>query len=210
MGKTLVNMIAESGDLELGGALEASGHPDLGADAGVLAGVKALGVQLTDDALSVLAKADALIDFTIPKVSVELAALSAQARITHVIGTTGCSVDDEAKFRAAARHAVIVKSISASALASTDSASSVSCTPSAFAPASTPASAPRSGWPLASSAPPSSRSPLSAIIFTSVLPMRPPAPATTTRSATMIPLTAPCCVRRNTARWPARTTVWQE
>lgn len=110
MGRTLVKMIAESGDLELGGALEAGGHPDLGADAGTLAGVKPLGVQLTDDALPVLAKADALIDFTVPKVSVELTALSAQARITHVIGTTGCSADDEAKIRAAARHAVIVKS----------------------------------------------------------------------------------------------------
>ena len=34
----------------------------------------------------------------------------AQARIVHVIGTTGFSPDDETKIRAAARHAVIVKS----------------------------------------------------------------------------------------------------
>jgi 4-hydroxy-tetrahydrodipicolinate reductase len=110
MGRTLVKMIAESGDLVLGGALEANGHPDLGADAATLAGVKALGVQLTDDALPVIAKADALIDFTIPKVSVELASLAAQARIVHVIGTTGLSAEDETKIRAAARHAAIVKS----------------------------------------------------------------------------------------------------
>ncbi|HUO90037.1 MAG TPA: 4-hydroxy-tetrahydrodipicolinate reductase, partial [Rhizomicrobium sp.] len=44
------------------------------------------------------------------KTSVELAALAAQARIVHVIGTTGLSADDEAKIRAAARHAVIIKS----------------------------------------------------------------------------------------------------
>ncbi len=36
--------------------------------------------------------------------------LAAQARIVHVIGTTGLSKDDDAKIRAAARHAVIVKS----------------------------------------------------------------------------------------------------
>ncbi len=60
--------------------------------------------------LPLLAKADAVVDFTIPKVSVELAALAAQARIVHVIGTTGLSADDETKIRAAARHAVIVKS----------------------------------------------------------------------------------------------------
>jgi 4-hydroxy-tetrahydrodipicolinate reductase len=110
MGQTLIRMIAQSGDLVLGGALEAHGHPDLGADAATLAGAKALGVALTDDALPLLAKADAVVDFTIPKVSVELAALAAQARITHVIGTTGFSADDETKIRAAARHAVIVKS----------------------------------------------------------------------------------------------------
>jgi 4-hydroxy-tetrahydrodipicolinate reductase len=63
-----------------------------------------------DDPLPLIAKAQALIDFTTPKSSVELAALAAQARIVHVIGTTGFSADDEAKIRAAARHAVIVKS----------------------------------------------------------------------------------------------------
>jgi 4-hydroxy-tetrahydrodipicolinate reductase len=63
-----------------------------------------------DDPLPLIAKAEALIDFTTPKTSVELAALAAQARIVHVIGTTGFSDDDEAKIRAAARHAVIVKS----------------------------------------------------------------------------------------------------
>jgi 4-hydroxy-tetrahydrodipicolinate reductase len=63
-----------------------------------------------DDPLPLIAKADALIDFTTPKTSVELAALAAQARIVHVIGTTGFTADDETKIRAAARHAVIVKS----------------------------------------------------------------------------------------------------
>jgi 4-hydroxy-tetrahydrodipicolinate reductase len=110
MGRTLVRAVSETADCAVAGALEAHGHPDLGADAGVLAGLPASGVPLTDDALPLLANADALIDFTIPKVSVELAALSAQARIVHVIGTTGFSDDDDARIRAAARHATIVKS----------------------------------------------------------------------------------------------------
>jgi 4-hydroxy-tetrahydrodipicolinate reductase len=63
-----------------------------------------------DDPLPLVAGAQALIDFTRPAASVALAALAAQARIVHVIGTTGFSDDDEAKIRAAARHAVIVKS----------------------------------------------------------------------------------------------------
>lgn len=63
-----------------------------------------------DDPLPLIAGAQALIDFTRPSASVALAALAAQARIVHVIGTTGFSAEDEAKLRAASRHAVIVKS----------------------------------------------------------------------------------------------------
>lgn len=110
MGRTLVRAIAETKDCVLAGALESKGHPDLGADAAVLAGLPAAGVPVTDDPLPLIAHADAVIDFTIPKVSIDLAALAAQARIVHVVGTTGLSVEDEAKIRAAARHAVIVKS----------------------------------------------------------------------------------------------------
>ncbi|MGH6869994.1 MAG: 4-hydroxy-tetrahydrodipicolinate reductase [Rhizomicrobium sp.] len=63
-----------------------------------------------DDPLAAIAAAQALLDFTTPANSVALAALAAQARIVHVIGTTGFSDDDDTKIRAAARHAVIIKS----------------------------------------------------------------------------------------------------
>ena len=51
-----------------------------------------------------------MIDFTAPAATVEMAALAAQARIVHVVGTTGMGADDLAKLEAAARHAVIVRS----------------------------------------------------------------------------------------------------
>ena len=76
----------------------------------MLAGLKPSGIALTDDPLPAIAQAHAIIDFTVPKVSVELAALAAQARIVHVIGTTGLAPADEAKIAAAARHAIVVKS----------------------------------------------------------------------------------------------------
>ena len=110
MGRALVRAIAARSDCVLAGALEARGHGGLGKDAGTLAEIDANGVLLTDDPLPLLAKAQALIDFTIPRVSVELAALAAQARIVHVLGTTGLSAEDDAKIAAAARHAVIVRS----------------------------------------------------------------------------------------------------
>jgi 4-hydroxy-tetrahydrodipicolinate reductase len=110
MGQTLIRLLAETKDCVLAGALEAPHHPELGQDAGTLAGLKPLGVALTDDPLPAIATAHAILDFTVPKVSVELAALAAQARIVHVIGTTGLAPADDAKIAAAARHAVVVKS----------------------------------------------------------------------------------------------------
>ena len=60
-----------------------------------LAGLQPNGIKLTADPLPLIADAQAIIDFTRPMVSVMLADLAAQARIVHVIGTTGFSADDE-------------------------------------------------------------------------------------------------------------------
>jgi 4-hydroxy-tetrahydrodipicolinate reductase len=110
MGQALVRAIANAQEFSLHGALARKGHPDIGNDAGTIAGLKPLGVALSDDPLPALKDAQVLIDFTTPVFSVELAALSAQARIVDVIGTTGLSKNDDEKIAAAARHAVIVKS----------------------------------------------------------------------------------------------------
>jgi 4-hydroxy-tetrahydrodipicolinate reductase len=111
MGRTLTKTIAEApGKARLAGAVERPGAEALGRDAGALAGVGELGVAVTDDALPLFAQADGVLDFTIPAATVGFAKLAAQARIVHVIGTTGCSAEDEAKIAAAARHAVVIKS----------------------------------------------------------------------------------------------------
>jgi 4-hydroxy-tetrahydrodipicolinate reductase len=110
MGRALVRALAESDGMRLAFALERAGHGDLGRDAGELAGLPRNGVTLTDDVLAALSKSDAVLDFTAPAASVATADLAAQARIVHVIGTTGFSDADLARLKAAARHAVIVKS----------------------------------------------------------------------------------------------------
>jgi 4-hydroxy-tetrahydrodipicolinate reductase len=68
-----------------------------------------IGVKVTDDALEAFAKAQAVVDFTAPAATVEFAALAAQARAVHVIGTTGLEPDHLARIEAAARHAVIIR-----------------------------------------------------------------------------------------------------
>ncbi len=110
MGITLLHAIAEAADLKLAFALERAGHANLGRDAGTLSGRPPADIPLTDDILTAVSKSDAVLDFTTPAASVALADLAAQARIVHVIGTTGFSDADLLRLNAAARHAVIVKS----------------------------------------------------------------------------------------------------
>jgi 4-hydroxy-tetrahydrodipicolinate reductase len=110
MGQTLIRLIHETSGVELHAAVERDSSPFIGRDAGELSGLGPIGIEVTSDALAAFVHADGVIDFTSPKSSVEFATLAAQARIVHVIGTTGCSSEDEAKFDAAARHARVVKS----------------------------------------------------------------------------------------------------
>ncbi len=110
MGQTLTRLISADDRLQLAGGLEAAGAPALGQDIAALAGLPDCGLTASDDALALLAEADGVIDFTTPAASVELAGLAAQARIVHIIGSTGFDSGQEQAIAAAARHARIVKS----------------------------------------------------------------------------------------------------
>jgi 4-hydroxy-tetrahydrodipicolinate reductase len=110
MGCTLVRAASETKGFAVVGALEDKRSAALGKDAGAVAGINALGVKVVDDPAQLLAKADAIIDFTTPAATVALAALAASAKLVHVIGTTGFAPADEKEIAAAARGAVIIKS----------------------------------------------------------------------------------------------------
>jgi 4-hydroxy-tetrahydrodipicolinate reductase len=110
MGQALLRAVRENEDATVIGALEREGSPLIGKDAGELAGLGHLGVPVTDDPLPLFARADGVLDFSAPAASVLYAGYAAQARIVHVIGTTGCTAEDDARIAAAARHATIVKS----------------------------------------------------------------------------------------------------
>ena len=110
MGQALIRVIHETASVTLHAAIEREGSPFIGKDAGELAGTGPLGVLVTSDPLEAFLHAEGVVDFTAPVASVTFAGLAAQARIVHVIGTTGCSIEDEEKFSAASRHARIVKS----------------------------------------------------------------------------------------------------
>lgn len=110
MGRMLIRAVAEAEGCTLAGAIEREGSAALGQDAGTLAGLPPLGVNVTDDPLPVFAAAEGVLDFSTPAATTHFAELAAQARIVHVVGTTGLSEADLARLEAAAHHARIVRS----------------------------------------------------------------------------------------------------
>ncbi len=109
MGQMLIETVTASDKLRLVGVTERPGHAWCGQDLGVVMGGVESGVPVTDDPIEVIAKAQAVIDFTSPDVSAANAELCAQARAVHVIGTTGFDETHLAKIAAAARHAPIIR-----------------------------------------------------------------------------------------------------
>jgi 4-hydroxy-tetrahydrodipicolinate reductase len=109
MGRALIEAATKTEGVRLAAAVEQKGHPAVGQDAGVLAGLPALSLPVTDDVVVGIGSADAILDFTAPAASVVFAELAAQTGKIHVIGSTGFNAKEEAAVAAAAGKAVIVK-----------------------------------------------------------------------------------------------------
>lgn len=102
MGGRLVSLICESAVLQLVGAIERTGHPSVGKDAGDVAGCGRLGIPVTDN-LTVLAdRAEVLIDFTSPEGTLHNLRVMAGCGKAMVIGTTGLSGEQLSELQAGA------------------------------------------------------------------------------------------------------------
>lgn len=109
MGQALVRAVHDIEGCVVAGGTEPAGSALVGRDIGELAGIGPLDIAIVDDPLPLIAKVDGILDFTVPAASTSFAGFAAQARIVHVIGTTGFSSADEKKLQAAARHATVIK-----------------------------------------------------------------------------------------------------
>ena len=109
MGKTLIQMLSSAEDLTLGAAFERPESPALGVDAGLHAGVGALGVTVSADVAAALDDFDLLIDFSVPDATLALLPLLTGAAKKLVIGTTGFDAGGEAAISAAADRIPILK-----------------------------------------------------------------------------------------------------
>jgi 4-hydroxy-tetrahydrodipicolinate reductase len=110
MGRALTRAVLGEEKMRLVGALDRPDAEVQGEDAGTPAGAGLTGVPVSADPVAAFAEADVVLDFTSPEATLAYAELAAQARVVHVIGTTGLGPEHEERLKAAARHCRIVKS----------------------------------------------------------------------------------------------------
>ncbi|MDE0887312.1 MAG: 4-hydroxy-tetrahydrodipicolinate reductase [Myxococcota bacterium] len=101
MGERIRHWVAAHEALELAGALEAPGHPQLGEEI-------APGVVLGSDPGAALAGMDAVIDFTTPEATLAVLGAASEVGVPYVTGTTGFSEDQRAVVRALAQEIAVV------------------------------------------------------------------------------------------------------
>ncbi len=97
MGKVLVSLVQEHQEARLVGAIEAAGHWALGKDAGEVAGLGPIGVNVSSDYAAVAAPDTVALDFTVPEAALAHLRTAVAAGAAIVIGTTGWSTAQRAE-----------------------------------------------------------------------------------------------------------------
>ena len=108
MGKTLIEAVQQAQGAGLTAAIDRPDSSLVGADAGELAGLGRIGVQLSDELAKVVDEFDVLIDFTHPSVTLQNLAFCRKAGKAMVIGTTGFSEQEKLLLAEAGKEIPIV------------------------------------------------------------------------------------------------------
>ncbi len=111
MGRRLVALGSADPEVQVAAALESARHPDLGKDAGELAGVGTLGVPLSSTLNTEVA---ALIDFSVPEASAAVVEKCEERGVPLVVATTGLSSTQRDRISQAAERIPVVWSPSMS------------------------------------------------------------------------------------------------
>ena len=108
MGRMLIEAVQDNPQTTLTAAIERQGSSLVGADAGEVAAVGRLNVQIVDDLQSVINDIDVLIDFSLPDATEQNMQVCAANNVAMVIGTTGFNVQQEKVLATASEQVAIV------------------------------------------------------------------------------------------------------
>jgi 4-hydroxy-tetrahydrodipicolinate reductase len=99
MGRMVINAIQGAEGITCTGAVEAAGHPSLGQDAGVVAGVGEFKKRIESDLKAIIQKGEVVIDFTAAEASLKNMEIAAQHHKPMVVGSTGFSAQQMERIR---------------------------------------------------------------------------------------------------------------
>ena len=102
MGRCITRGIAQHTDMQLVGAVQYPSHPQIGSDAGVVAGIGVIGIAITGELDDVLHSSDVVIEFSKPKATLDHLQQVVDADKAMVLGTTGFTTDELATIKALA------------------------------------------------------------------------------------------------------------
>ncbi len=109
--RVIAGALADPARWQLAAAIERSGHPRCGVDAGGLAGCAAAGITVAD---TWEGPADVVIDFSLPEAVAGIVATCVAKRMPLVVATTGLTAADHERLAAAARTIPLLQSPSMS------------------------------------------------------------------------------------------------
>ncbi len=108
MGRMLIEAVQNNPQTTLKAAIERQGSSLVGADAGEVAAIGHLNVQIVDDLAAVINDIDVLIDFSLPDATEKNMQVCAEHNVAMVIGTTGFNEQQEQVLAKASEQITIV------------------------------------------------------------------------------------------------------
>ena len=108
MGRMLIEAVQENLQTTLNAAIERQGSSLVGTDAGEVAAIGRLDVQIVDDLKAVINDIDVLIDFSLPDATEQNMQICAANKVAMVIGTTGFNEQQEQVLAEASKQIAIV------------------------------------------------------------------------------------------------------
>jgi len=105
MGRRIISLATETGEFDIVGAVERQDHPDIGKDAGLVAGTGPINVKL-DSVYP--ATADVVIDFSQPEAAEKTIDYCTENSAALVLGTTGLSDEQREKIKNASEKIPVI------------------------------------------------------------------------------------------------------
>lgn len=108
MGRMLIEAVNDNPQTTISAAIERQGSSLIGADAGEVAAIGHLNMQIVDDLQAVVDDIDVLIDFSLPDATEKNMQVCAEHNVAMVIGTTGFNEQQEQVLEKASEKIAIV------------------------------------------------------------------------------------------------------